>query len=74
MLAEVREAIQDARLVGWDLSDVAAIEGSAIDEIERLAERWGTLVVVVAAQPAVSLELQTRRLSNVVVNYADPVA
>jgi hypothetical protein len=43
------------------------IEGRAIDEIDRLARRWNTLVVVIDAQPPVIRKLMVRESSNLVV-------
>jgi hypothetical protein len=67
MLSEISEAVKDARLVGWDLSDVPNIELSAIQQIDDLARRCNTLVVVVEAQPHLVRELSMRPLSHVVI-------
>ena len=61
ILAEISEAILDARLVGWDLSELTDIDAAIIDEVERMAQRCHTLIVVVAAQPPVLQQLQLRQ-------------
>ena len=66
MLAEVSEAVKDARLVGWDLSELADLEFSSLEQINELACKCNTLVVVVEAQPPLVRELLARPLSNVV--------
>jgi hypothetical protein len=70
MLAEILEAVKDARLVGWDLADVPNLEPSALEEIDRIARVNNTLVVVFAAQRPV-IELLTRPLSNIVWSGSD---
>ena len=66
MLAEVSEAVKDARLVGWDLRQIAHLEFSELEQIDQLARTWNTLVVVINARPEIIRELLIRPLSNVV--------
>ena len=66
MLAEILEAVKDARLVGWDLADVPGFDLRALEEIDRVARVNNTLVVVFAAPRPVILELTTREFSNIV--------
>lgn len=71
LLAEVGEAITDARVVGWDLSAVVNVDWSALEEVDSLARRWNTLVVVVGADERVVERLQTEELSNVILSRSE---
>ena len=66
MLDEVSEAVKDARLVGWDLGQVPHLDFGDLEQIDQLARRWNTLVVVIKAPPEITHALSTRPLSNIV--------
>jgi hypothetical protein len=62
----IAEAIRRARLIAWDLSEVPAVEPVLLDEVNLLANQNESLVVIVAAQPAVIRMLSERPMSNLV--------
>lgn len=66
MIAEIREAVQDARLVGWDLSELTNLDYAVLEQIDRLAQKCDTLVVVVAAPPEIERQFLDRPLGHVV--------
>lgn len=62
---EIQDAIRNAQLVGWDLSEVPDLDQSVLEFINHIAQIEETLVVIVNAQPPLAQRIE-RGLTNLV--------